>query len=117
MQDKYIHTNQLLKQRRQDLRNNATPEERLLWEDVRGKKLGYKFQRQHSIGPYIADFYCPAKKLIIELDGSQHLDTKEYDEERTNYFISLNLKVLRFWNNEIRSNLDGVIMKIKQSLS
>ena len=80
------------------------------------KSFGYKFHRQHSIGNFIADFYCPTRKLIIELDGSQHLDNQEYDKERTEYFESLGIKVIRFWNNEINNNLNGVLMKIKEEL-
>ena len=83
---------------------------------MRGKNFEYVFKRQHSIGRFIADFYCPTKNLIIELDGSQHLDNKEYDQERTWYFESLGIKVIRFWNNEVNNNLNGVLMKIKEEL-
>ena len=83
---------------------------------MRGKNFEYVFKRQHSIGRFIADFYCPTKNLIIELDGSQHLDNKEYDQERTWYFESLGIKVIRFWNNEVNNNLKGVLMKIKEEL-
>lgn len=72
----------------------------------------YKFKRQHSIGHFIADFYCAEKKLVIELDGSQHLDNVEYDRERGDYFESLNIKVIRFWNNEVNKNIEGVVRKI-----
>ena len=94
-----------------------TEEEIILWSVLKNNKLGYKFRRQHSIGRFIADFFCPLKRLIIELDGSQHLDNKEYDEERTNYFESLGIKVIRFWNNEVDKNLAEVMMKIKKELN
>jgi very-short-patch-repair endonuclease len=103
------------KDRRKELRKRSTPEEHLLWAKLRAGQLGYKFRRQHSIGPYIADFYCSEKKLIIELDGNQHLDNKGYDLERTNYFESLDIKVLRFWNDEI-NNIEKIISRIIEFL-
>lgn len=77
--------------------------------------MGFKFRRQHSIGKYIVDFYCPERKLIIELDGSQHIDNP-YDTERTRYLNKLGFKVLRFWDNEINNNLESVLMKIIEKL-
>ena len=116
MEKKTKHTNRIFYERRKELRNNATPEENMLWQYLRRNGLGYKFQRQHSIGPYIADFFCASRRLIIEIDGSQHLENEEYDTERTNYLTTLDYKVLRFWNNEIKINLEGVLMKIKEVL-
>ena len=101
---------------RRDLRNNPTREEDVLWQQIRNSKLGYKFRRQHSIGNFIADFYCPSKKIIIEIDGGQHLDKKEYDRERSDYLESLGFKVIRFWNEEINSEINEVIEKIKKEL-
>ena len=69
---RHIHNNKTLADRRKELRNNATPQEAILWQHLKDSNFGCKFRRQHSIGPYIVDFYCPSKKLIIELDGSQH---------------------------------------------
>ena len=112
----HVHNLKFLRQARKELRNTSTSQEKILWSKLRGKNLGYVFKSQHSIGNFIADFYCPRKKLIIELDGSQHLDNKEYDQERTWYFASLGIKVIRFWNNEVNQNLDGVLIKIKQEL-
>ena len=108
-----------LKDRRGILRRRETPEEALLWSMIRKDRLGVKFRRQHSIGGYIADFYCPEKKLIIELDGYQHLknDGKEYDANRTKYFEGLGITVLRFGNIAIRTNINFVIQKIIQHLS
>ena len=114
---KCIHTRKYLHDARKDLRNNITPQELSLWYKLKNKALGYKFRRQHSIGRFIADFYCYEKRLIIELDGSQHLDNQEYDKERTDYFESLNIKVLRFWNNDIDKNMNGVLMKIEEELN
>lgn len=112
----HIHNLKHLKNARKSLRKNITHEEEILWYELMNNKLIYKFRRQHSIGNFIADFFCPDKKLIIELDGSQHLDNKEYDEERTNYFKSLDIKVIRFWNNEVNQNIDGVLIKIEEEL-
>jgi very-short-patch-repair endonuclease len=86
-----------------------TPEEKILWFQLRNSSLGYRFRRQHSIGNFIVDFYCPAKKLVIELDGNQHLENKEYDEERKCYFENLGIKEIRFWNSEIDNNLKEVM--------
>ena len=115
---KYIHNINKLINRRKDLRNNATPQEILLWNKLKHSQLGAKFRRQHSIGGYIADFYCPSKKLVIEIDGSQHFEkeAKEYDDIRSAYFEGLDIKVLRFTNAEINTNMDGVLLKILSEL-
>jgi very-short-patch-repair endonuclease len=107
-----------LKERRINLRESQTPQEVLLWSKIRLNQLGFKFRRQHSIGGYIVDFYCPTKKLVIEIDGSQHFEkeNKEYDKIRTDYLDGLDIKVLRFDNAEINTNLDGVILKILSEL-
>ncbi len=102
--------------RRKILRKDSTPQEILLWSRLRNNQLGCKFRRQHHLGPYIADFYCHEKKIVIEIDGSQHMDAKEYDERRDQYFETFGFKVLRFWNNEINSNLEGVLLKIISKL-
>ena len=112
-----IHNNKYFRSVRKDLRSKLTEEETILWSVLKGNRFTCKFRRQHSVGRFIADFYCPARKLIIEIDGSQHLENKEYDQERTNYFESLNIKVIRFWNNEIRQNLHGVLLKIQTELN
>jgi very-short-patch-repair endonuclease len=102
-----------MKERRKDLRKSLTPQEYKLWFYLKNNNLGVKFRRQHGIGPYIVDFYCKKKNLVIELDGSQHLENKEYDKERNEYIETLHIKVLRFWNNEIDNNIEGVLMKIQ----
>ncbi|MCX6738786.1 MAG: endonuclease domain-containing protein [Candidatus Parcubacteria bacterium] len=102
----------LVKAYRRQLRSEATPQEIILWSRLKNNQLGFKFRRQHSFGKYIADFYCSEKRLIIEIDGSQHLEQERYDRERTKFFESLGLKVLRFWNSEINTNLEGVMVVI-----
>lgn len=102
--------------KRKLLRKNQTPQEIILWMYLRGNKLGVKFKRQFSVGPYILDFYSPKNKLAIEIDGSQHIDNKEYDEERLKYLSVLGIKVIRFWNSEINGNIDSVISKIISEL-
>jgi very-short-patch-repair endonuclease len=111
-----IHTNKIFYERRKSLRNALTPQEKILWSCIKNRKLGYKFQRQHSIGPYITDFYCAESKLIIEIDGVQHMENVEYDQERTLYLGSLGYIVMRFWNNEVTANLAGVLMRIQEML-
>lgn len=79
--------------------------------------MGHKFRRQVGFSKYIVDFYCPGKKLVLELDGSQHLeDNSDYDKKRTAYLNNLGLKVIRIWNNDIRDNLAGVLEEIKHQL-
>jgi len=109
-----IHNIKKLFYRRKELRNNSTPQEILLWQKLKNSQLGFKFRRQHSIGGYITDFYCPLKKLVIEIDGSQHFEkeNKGYDKNRSVYFEGLNIKVLRFTNAEINTNINGVLLKI-----
>ena len=94
------------------LRKELTPAERKLWAYIRNDKLGVSFRRQHAIGNYITDFCSPKAKLIIELDGSQHIKQKEYDDERTKYLESQGYKVLRFWNNQIENEIKGVVRVI-----
>jgi very-short-patch-repair endonuclease len=95
------------------LRKSSTPQEIILWSKIKNSNLGYKFRRQHSIGKYIVDFYCPSKRLIIEIDGSQHIEKqREYDLRRDCYLQKLAFKILRFMDNEINNNLEGVLLKI-----
>ncbi len=100
------------------LRKELTPAERKLWAYLRGDKLnGVNFRRQHAIGNYIPDFVSIKKKLIIELDGSQHLEQAAYDVERSKYFESLGYKVIRFWNNQVENEINGVIRAIEFALN
>jgi len=98
------------------LRKEPTPAESKLWSRIRNDQLGVTFRRQHAIGNYIPDFCCPKAKLVIEVDGSQHLEQEEYDEERTKYLESQGYKVIRFWNNDVLNNSDGVILAIIHAL-
>ncbi len=100
-----------------ELRKEPTHAERKLWAYLRGDKLnGVNFRRQHAIGNFIVDFVSVKKKLIIELDGSQHLDQVEYDLERSKYFESQGYKVVRFWNNQVENDIAGVIRAIEIAL-
>ncbi len=90
-----------------------------MWSRLRGKQLdGYKFIRQYGIGRYIVDFYCLAKRLVVELDGAQHAQewALVYDAERTAYFAGFNIRVVRFWNNEVMHDLDSVCDTILEKL-
>jgi len=98
------------------LRKESTPAERKLWSHIRNDQLGVTFRRQHAVGNFIPDFCSPKAKLIIELDGSQHLEQEEYDAERTKYLETLNYSVIRFWNNDVMQNIDGVILAIIHAL-
>ncbi len=113
----FTYNDPKLKPRRKELRHSETVHEKLLWNNLRRKKLNFKFSRQYSVGPYILDFYCVEKRLAIELDGAQHLENKDYDIERDNYLLLNDIKVLRFWNREISANIDEVLVKIKNVLS
>jgi very-short-patch-repair endonuclease len=113
---KFIHNDPRLKERRRLLRNNSTQEEIILWNHLKGKKTGKSFRRQFSIGPYIADFYCPKLKLIIELDGRYHEGRKEYDQERDAFLLGKEYHVLRFPNAAIHANLQEVLNIIERTI-
>ena len=95
-----------------------TDVERLLWQALRGKQLnGHRFRRQHPIGKYIADFVCIEQKIVIELDGGQHQDQSGYDEQRTAFLRTGGWQVMRFWNNDVLNNFDGVLLTIAGNLT
>jgi len=98
------------------LRKESTPAERKLWSRIRNDQLGVTFRRQHAVGNYIPDFCSPKAKLIIELDGSQHLEQEKYDQERTKYLESLGYKVIRFWNNDVTNKIEEVILPITYAM-
>lgn len=103
------------KQKRRILRKNSTEAEKLVWSRLRKRQLaGVKFRRQYSIGAYVADFYCPEKKLAIEIDGAQHFeeDAMEYDRRREEYMASAGIKTIRFTNKDVFNNMEGVLQKI-----
>jgi very-short-patch-repair endonuclease len=95
------------------LRRNQTEVEASLWQSLRSHRLGdIHFRRQHAIGPYVVDFCAPSLKLVIELDGSQHLDQEKHDIGRTAYLESKGYQVLRFWNHEVANQRDSVLQVI-----
>ncbi len=100
-----------------ELKNNLTEAENILWQVVRNNKLGEKIRRQHIVGRYVADFICLSKKLIIEVDGKIHEGQKEADEDRTAYLKEKGFKVIRFTNDEVIVNTDAVVEKIKKELA
>jgi very-short-patch-repair endonuclease len=109
-------TNSKTMRRAANLRKNTTPAEKKLWAYLERSQLGVPFRRQHAIGNFIVDFCCVKKKLIVELDGSQHLDLQEYDEDRTAYLKSRGYRVIRFWNNDVMNDINGVILAITYAL-
>ena len=101
------------KDQRKSLRRNMTPAEALLWRSLRGRGAGgWKWRRQQGIGPFVLDFYCPALRLCIELDGSAHDYTYEYDEQRTAYLNTQGIRVVRFTNDQVFTCYDGVVAEI-----
>jgi very-short-patch-repair endonuclease len=90
------------------LRRNSTDAERLLWSKLRARRLGgWKFRRQHTIGPYIADFVCLERMLVVKADGGQH--NEQADRVRSGYLRSQGYRVVRYWNHDILRNIDGVL--------
>ncbi len=102
----------MLVNRSRDLRKNPTDAERKLWAHIRLRRMGgYKFRRQHPLGPFIVDFVCLEKKLIIEVDGGQHDKFKFYDAKRDRWLEDKGFKVLRFWNNEVLQDIE-IVMEV-----
>jgi very-short-patch-repair endonuclease len=98
------------------LRSRVTDAERKLWFALRDRRLAnFKFRRQVPIGRYIADFVCFESRVVIEVDGGQHADSSS-DKERDRWFAANNFVVLRFWNNDVLSNLDGVLLSLLGTL-
>jgi very-short-patch-repair endonuclease len=114
----YYGASQVILEKAKLLRKSETKAERLLWEQLKERKInGYKFRRQHPISQFIVDFYCHELKLIIEVDGEIHYlpENKEYDENRTAELERFELTVLRFTNNEIENNINKVLSTIIRS--
>jgi very-short-patch-repair endonuclease len=108
-------SHQQMHQRARELRNLSTPAERKLWQFLSSKKLNnLKFRRQHVIDLFIVDFYCPEKKLIIEVDGGTHIDNQVYDKEREKILFSKGYRILRFLNTEVISGTADVLEKIRK---
>ena len=99
------------------MRHDPGPAEARLWAYLRAHRMkGIHFRRQHAIGRYIVDFCAPKEKLVIELDGSQHLEHQEYDEERTAFLATRGYRVIRFNNSSVTNNLDEVLSAIDIAL-
>ncbi len=108
----------IMQTRARALRKNSTDVENHLWYFLRSRNFnGYKFRRQYVIEPYIVDFICIRKKLIIELDGGQHEQAMNYDERRTRFLKARGYTILRFWNNEVLTETEGVLEVILDALS
>jgi very-short-patch-repair endonuclease len=99
------------------LRQRMTDAERKLWAVLRDRRLhGFKFRRQHPLGPYVLDFFDETHKLVVEVDGGQHADHQAEDAARTAWLEKEGCRVLRFWNNDVLGNLDGVLQTIRAAL-
>lgn len=103
--------------RARQLRNQATDAERHLWRHLRREQLaGYKFRRQFPLGPYIVDFICVSARLVLELDGGQHLETQAYDAARTLEIEARGYRVLRLWNDDVLLRTEAVLEVILRQL-
>ena len=114
----HIHNLKQFEGRRKRLRRKLTVAEATLWALLKSKTLdGRKFRRQHGVGKYVLDFYCPSERLAIELDGEQHFTDEgmEYDQDRTDYLNTYNIKVIRFENDEVFHSPEGVLAEIKSN--
>ena len=115
-----FHNRPAMEPRRKELRSNLTPAEASLWKSLqRSQVCGKKFRRQHSVGNYIMDFYCPECRLAVELDGQGHFNpmTWEHDCRRTEYLKELNIRVLRFENRDVFEHLEWVLRTIGDHLT
>ncbi len=104
---------------RRELRKNMPEPEKRLWYHLRSRQIGgFKFRRQHGVGPYIVDFYCPERRFVVEVDGDSHAEEKQIkkDVRRTKYLNSLGVVVVRYTNKEVMQDLEGVLIDIKNKL-
>jgi very-short-patch-repair endonuclease len=102
--------------RAKELRRNQTDAEQILWQKLRSRQLGgFKFRRQVPVGPYFADFLCLEARVIVEVDGGQHSEAK--DAARTEALEKAGYRVIRFWNNEVIENIDGVLVRLLEVLT
>ena len=107
-----------MQSRARELRRAMTPAEKKLWQHIRDNQLGVQFRRQHAVGPYIVDFFCAKSKLVIEVDGDTHAEQMDYDAERTKWLNEQKrYRVVRFTNDEVRHNIDGVLAKISEMVN
>ena len=117
--NKYFYNDPSTKLARRHLRKNATDAERKLWNILRSRRMAdLRFFRQYSVGLYTLDFYCPERRLAIEVDGGQHADAygQQHDAHRDRYLKELNIRVIRFWNNDVLQNIEGVGQRIKEEV-
>jgi len=116
----YLRNDPALKDRRRELRRNQTEAEKIFWAHVRNRQFhGMKFFRQYSFGPYIVDFYCPALKVVVELDGGHHNqdDNRVYDAARSEFLHAHGIKVLRFWNHDVLLDMQSVLAKVEERVT
>ena len=117
MKYRYLHNKKHTNYSRSN-RKEQTDAEKLLWFHLRRKQiLGMKFRRQYPVDNYILDFYCHEKRIAIELDGSQHLQNREYDEKRTRLLQKYDIQTIRFWDNEVLQNIEGILQVISEKLT
>jgi very-short-patch-repair endonuclease len=105
-----------LLRRAAELRQHMTPEERIVWQELRGNRLSVHFRRQQSLAPYIVDFYCHQARLVVEIDGSPHRHQEGYDHLRDAYLARFGIRVLRVANQSVRNDLRSVIHAIRNAL-
>jgi very-short-patch-repair endonuclease len=111
-----IRTSAKVQQRARELRQEMTPEEKILWDRLRSRRLnGEKFRRQHPLGPFIVDYYCPAFRLVVEIGGDIHDDQVNDDLERTRCLESHGFEVIRFRNSQVENDIDDVLAAILQA--
>jgi len=106
-----------IREHARQLRKNPTDAERALWGKLRLWQLdGIKFRRQQPLGPYIVDFVCLEKRLVVEVDGGQHAEDANYDSDRDAWLREQGFVILRFWNNDVLKNIEGVMTVIVEKL-
>jgi very-short-patch-repair endonuclease len=104
-------------ERAKELRRQQTEAERRVWNAVRAHRMEQKYRRQYPVGPFFIDIACVRCRLAIELDGGQHADNADYDRRRSAYLAQCGWRVLRFWNNDVFENMEGVLMQIRSALN
>src|SRR3954466_6138227 len=105
------------RERARQLRTSMTAAERFVWFRIRYRQIGgFKFRRQHPLGPFVVDFVCLERKLVLELDGGQHNERSEYDERRSDWLRERGYRVFRVWNHEALQDWDAVAEKIGELL-
>lgn len=107
------------KQLRKHLRQTMSKAEVILWSQLKGRQLGYKFRRQYGVGPYVVDFYCPQMRLAVEIDGGQHYEDRQAtnDRQRQEYIERLGIRVIRFSDREVLDDVYGVINRLQAILT